>query len=36
MLSDNDDTKVFDDMIDILVAIISKELNDKEEVNDGT
>lgn len=36
MFTDNTDTKVFDDVIDILVAIITKELEDKEEVDDGT
>ena len=36
MLTDNTDTKVIDDVIDILVAIIAKELKDKEEADDGT
>lgn len=36
MLTDNADTKVFDDVIDILAEIIAKELEDKEENDDGT
>lgn len=36
MLTDNADTKVFDEVIDILAAIIANELKDKEEADDGT
>ena len=36
MFTDNTDTKVFDDVIDILVAMIAKALEDKEEADDGT
>ena len=36
MLTDNTDTKVFDDVIDILAAMIAKALEDKEEADDGT
>jgi len=36
MLTDNTDTNVFDDVIEILAAIITRELEDKEEADDGT
>lgn len=36
MFTDNTDTKVFDDVIEILAAIIARELEDKEEADDGT
>lgn len=36
MFADNTDAKVFDDVIDILAAMIAKELEDKEEDDDGT
>ena len=36
MFANNDNNTVFDDVIDILVAIITKELKDKEEADDGT
>lgn len=35
MFTDNTDTNVFDDVIDILAAIIAKALEDKEEAEDG-
>ena len=36
MFTDNTDAKVFDDVIDILAAMIAKVLEDKEEAEDET